>query len=102
MPDTIIRQVNQLGKGQPELLLFADYKGRLIGDQVELTGVDGMEKPGPQEVVYAVESDDLDSVNEIVAEHSDRRLAVQIWLMWRMQLPNQWCTQRKLRSWWNQ
>ena len=66
MLDTVVRQVNQLGKGQPKLLLFTARKGRLIGDQVELTGVDGTENPGPQEVLDAVESDDLNSVNEIV------------------------------------
>ena len=68
MPDTDVFQVNWLGKGQPELLSFADHKGQLIGDQVELPGVDGAENPGPQEIVNAVERDDLASVNEIVAE----------------------------------
>ena len=42
MPDTVIDQVNILGKYQQELLLFTDIKGRLIRDGgVNLTGVDG-------------------------------------------------------------
>ena len=39
MSDTVIDRVNKLGHDQPELLVFTDRKGHLIGD-VELTGVD--------------------------------------------------------------
>jgi hypothetical protein len=38
-PDTVIHRVNELGRGQPEELVFFDRKGRPIGD-VEITGVD--------------------------------------------------------------
>ena len=68
MPDTVIGQVNQLTKGQPELLSFKDRKGRLIGNEVELPGVDGADPQDTQDKVEAVESDELDSINEIVAE----------------------------------
>jgi hypothetical protein len=52
MPESVISRVNLLGAGQPELLVFADRKGRPIGDlQVDtepivpdgLAGVDGEE-----------------------------------------------------------
>ena len=42
MTDTVIRRVNQLGRGQTKRFIFTDQKGRLIGN-VELTGVDGEE-----------------------------------------------------------
>ena len=45
MPSSMIERVNRLGKDQPELLLFTDRKGRLIGE-AEPTGVDGAEQPG--------------------------------------------------------
>ena len=38
MPDTVIARVNVLGNDQPEQLVFADRKGRPIGD-VEIPGV---------------------------------------------------------------
>ena len=44
----MIARVNRLGKDQPELLLFTDRKGRLIGE-AEPTGVDGAEQPGQDE-----------------------------------------------------
>ena len=68
MPDTVVGRVSQLAKGQPELLSFKDRKGRLIGNEVELPGVDGADPQDPQDEVEAVESDELDSINEIVAE----------------------------------
>ena len=44
MPDTVLIQVNILGKYQQEILVFTDYRGQLIGDgYVDLTGVDGDE-----------------------------------------------------------
>ena len=39
MPDTVIARVNELGKDQPEQMVFTDRHGRLIGD-VEIPGVD--------------------------------------------------------------
>ena len=42
MPDTVISQVNILGKDQPYMLIFTDCKGLLIGDSdVEITGLGG-------------------------------------------------------------
>jgi hypothetical protein len=38
-PDTVIARVNTLGADQPELLVFTDRHGRLIGD-TEIPGVD--------------------------------------------------------------
>ena len=43
MPSYVIARVNRLGKDQPELLIFTDKKGRLIGE-AEPTGVDGAEQ----------------------------------------------------------
>ena len=48
MPSSVIEIVNRIGKDQPELLLFTDRKGRLIG-VAEPTGVDGAEQPGQYE-----------------------------------------------------
>ena len=50
MPSSVIERVNRLGKDQPELLLFTNRKGRLIGKS-EPTGVDGdgAEQPGQNE-----------------------------------------------------
>ena len=45
MPSYVIARVTRLGKDQPELLLFTDRKGRLIGE-AEPTGVNGAEQPG--------------------------------------------------------
>jgi hypothetical protein len=63
MPDTVIARVNELGKGQPEELVFTDRRGRLIGD-VELPGVDEgqMDVPltatePPQHQIEAIEND---------------------------------------------
>ena len=49
MPDTVVGRVSQLAKGQPELLSFKDRKGRLIGNEVELPGVDGADPQDPQD-----------------------------------------------------
>ena len=43
IPSSVIARVNRLGKDQPELLIFTDKKGRLIGE-AEPTGVDGAEQ----------------------------------------------------------
>ena len=40
MTDTVIRRVNQLGRGQRKRFIFTDQKGQPIGN-VKLTGVDG-------------------------------------------------------------
>ena len=48
MTSSVIARVNRLGKDQPELLVFKDRKGRLIGE-AEPTGVDGAEQPGQAE-----------------------------------------------------
>ena len=41
MPDIVIDRVNLLGTYQPDLFLFTDCKGRLIGDSdIKITGVD--------------------------------------------------------------
>ena len=53
MPDTVISQVNILGKDQPYMLIFTDCKGLLIGDSdVEITGVygGGDENETPKEI----------------------------------------------------
>ena len=42
MTDTVIRRVNQIGRGQPERFIFTDLKGRPVGN-VDLAGVDGEE-----------------------------------------------------------
>ena len=42
MTDTVIRRVNQLGRGQPKRFIFTHQKGRNIGN-VKLTGVNGEE-----------------------------------------------------------
>jgi hypothetical protein len=47
MPDTAVCRVSQLAKGQLELLTFKDRKGRLIGNEVKLPGVNGAPPPGP-------------------------------------------------------
>ena len=51
MPDTVIDRVNLLGKDQPEILVFTDRKGQIIGDNdVYLTGVDGDENQAPLQI----------------------------------------------------
>ena len=42
MTDTVIRRVNQIGRGQPKRFIFTDLKGRPVGN-VDLAGVDGEE-----------------------------------------------------------
>ena len=50
MPDTVIAQVNYLGRNQPEQLMFMDKKGRHIGN-VKLTRVDkGATSQAPQDL----------------------------------------------------
>ena len=64
MTDTVIRRVNQLGRGQPKRFIFTNRKGRHIVN-VDLTGVYGEED---QEELD--EDDDLnlpDAVNEELA-----------------------------------
>ena len=48
MPLSVIERVNRLGKDQPELLVFKNWKGKLIV-KAEPTGVDGAEEPGQDE-----------------------------------------------------
>ena len=48
MPSSVIARVNRLGKDQPELLVFTERKGRLIGE-ADPTRVDGAEQPGQDE-----------------------------------------------------
>ena len=65
MSDTVIDQVNKLGRYQPEHLTFRDIKGQLIGE-VKLTGVDEEPTETPHKI-EAVEEADLDqseAVNE--------------------------------------
>ena len=47
--DSVINQVNILGKDQPEHLTFRGGKGRLIGE-VELTGLDVELTDTPQKI----------------------------------------------------
>ena len=47
MPYTVISQVNELAKGEPEHFIFTDRKGRIIED-AELTGVDKSGNQDPQ------------------------------------------------------
>ena len=46
MPDTVITRVNELGRDQPEQLVFADRRGRLIGDVQQIPGVEPVEIAG--------------------------------------------------------
>ena len=53
MPDTVIDSVNLLGVKQPELLVFTDWKVRLVGyGYVEITIVGGDESESPLLKVY--------------------------------------------------
>ena len=64
MTSSVIARVNRLGKDQPELLLFTDRKGRLVGE-TEPTGVDGADQPGQDEDLEDdVGLDDEGSENE--------------------------------------
>ena len=66
MPDVVIDRVNELGKDQPEQMVFLDRKGRPIGD-VEFTGVDRGRNVAPRQPSAnpAVEIlDDLDNPNQ--------------------------------------
>ena len=56
------------GQGRAQIAVVQRRKGRLIGNEVELPGVDGAVPQDPQDEVEAVEHDELDSINEIVAE----------------------------------
>ena len=47
MPDTVIAQVNQIGKDEPEQFVFTNLNGRNIGD-IEFPGVDGGQNQTPQ------------------------------------------------------
>ena len=74
MTDTVIDRVNELGKDQPEILVFRDRKGRVIGD-VETPGVDGDDTPQndmeaqdelvqPELMDPEIDSDDPDYLEE--------------------------------------
>ena len=56
MPATVIARVEALAKGQPEDHVFADRKGRIIGD-VEIPGVDGGQQA-------PLNDSDMDDLNE--------------------------------------
>ena len=61
MTDTVIRRVNQIGRGKTKRFIFTDRKGRPIGN-VELTGVNGKE---PQEEIDEYDDPELpDAVDE--------------------------------------
>ena len=47
IPQTVINQVNVLGKDQPEYFIFTNRKGRQIGES-EMTGVEGDQNLTPQ------------------------------------------------------
>ena len=46
MPDAVITRANELGRDQPEQLVFADQRGRLMGDVQQIPGVDPVEIAG--------------------------------------------------------
>ena len=51
IPDTVIGHVNLLGKYPPDILVFAYFKGLLIGyGDIELTGVNGDENDAPLQI----------------------------------------------------
>ena len=66
MPDSVIKQVNTLGK---DYFIFTDRKGRLIGENI-LTGVDG-ETENPLQIEI-IEDDDLNQPDAV-----DDELAAQ-------------------------
>jgi hypothetical protein len=52
MPQTVINQVNYLGKDQPEQFIFTDRKGQLISNVDDFHGADDLKtdqevKPAP-------------------------------------------------------
>ena len=61
IPKTVIKQVNVLGKDQPEHFIFTDRKGRKIGEY-KITGVERDQNVTPQILIQ--EDDEL---NEQVA-----------------------------------
>ena len=73
MPSSVISRFNRLGKDQPELLLFTDRKGRLIGE-AEPIGVDGAEKPGQDEDL----EDDVGLVNKGSKDEEDLAEEIEI------------------------
>jgi hypothetical protein len=80
MPDTVIDQVNTLGSAEPEILSFADRRGRKIGeidipdvDSDDLTGVDdGLDTLlDPQELPTGVPDDGHPAVDEFADVPTD-------------------------------
>ena len=59
MPDVVIARVNELGKDQPEVMVFTDRKGRLIGD-VEIPGVEFEDEPANETQIPGVDPVDLE------------------------------------------
>jgi hypothetical protein len=50
MPQTVIDQVNHLGKDQPEQFIFTDRKGQPIGDVEDLPGADDLDTDADNEL----------------------------------------------------
>ena len=67
IPQTVINQVNVIGKDQPEYVIFANIKGRQIGES-EITGVEGDQNMTPQ--ILIEEYDDFDEQDVV-----DKQLA---------------------------
>ena len=61
MPDTIITQINILGKNQPEQLIFTNHHGQLIRD-IEIPGVDPVRITNiePDNIKKIIETPELD------------------------------------------
>jgi hypothetical protein len=85
MPDTVIDRVNALGSAEPEILSFADRRGRKIGeidapdvDPDELTGVDdGLDTlSDPQELITGVPDDGHPAVDEFTEVPADVTIPV--------------------------
>jgi hypothetical protein len=50
MPQTVIDQVNHLGKDQPEQFIFTDRKGQPIGDVEDIPGADDLDTDADNEL----------------------------------------------------
>ena len=78
IPSSVIARFNRLGKDQPELLVFTDRKGRLIGE-AEPTGVDGAEQPCQDEYL----EDDVGLYDE--GAEDEKYLAEEIEIAYQVQ-----------------
>ena len=75
MPKSVIKRVEELGKDQPEYLVFKDRHGNEIGD-IEITGVDGDEALQNVDEPALEEDDSMDDLNmhkAAIAEVGRRR-----------------------------